>query len=137
MPAQKGRNLLLKIDPTGGGSFTTVAGLRSHRFSLATETVDVTHQRSPGQWRELLGGAGLRHASIAGSGIFRDAASDEHVRQAFFNDAILTWQVVVPDFGIIEGPFQITALEYTGEHTGALTFDLSLESAGQLTFTAL
>ena len=43
----------------------------------------------------------------------------------------------MPDFGIIEGPFQITALEYTGEHTGALTFDLSLESAGQLTFTAL
>ena len=137
MPAQKGRDLLLKVDATGSGAFTTIAGLRTHRFNLATETVDVTHQLSPGQWRELLGGAGLRHASISGSGIFRDAASDATVRQAFFDDAILTWQVVVPDFGIIEGPFQITALEYTGEHTGALTFDLSLESAGQLTFTAL
>ena len=137
MPAQKGRDLLLKVDSDGLGTFTAVAGLRSHRLSFATGTADATHQLSPGQWRELLAGAGVRHASIAGSGIFRDAASDALVRQLFFDDIIRDWQVIVPDFGIVQGPFQITALEYAGEHEGALTFEVSLESAGQLTFTAI
>ena len=135
MPAQKGKDLLLKVDD--GAGFTTVAGLRSHRLSFAAGTTDTTDQLSPGRWRELLAGAGVRHAAIAGGGIFRDAASDALIRQLFFNDEIRNWQVVVPDFGVIEGPFQITALEYAGEHDGELTFEMSLESAGQLTFTAI
>ncbi len=46
------------------------------------------------------------------------------------------WQVIVPDFGTLEGPFQVTALEYSGEHNGELAYDLSLESAGAIAFTA-
>ena len=137
MTAQKGRDLLLKVDQDKAGTFIAVAGLRTHRLSFVTGTADATHQLSPGQWRELLAGAGVRHASIAGSGIFRDEASDALVRQLFFDDDIRNWQIVIPDFGIVQGPFQVTALEYTGEHEGALTFELSLESAGQLTFSPL
>ncbi|TCQ28912.1 TP901-1 family phage major tail protein [Rhizobium sp. PP-CC-3G-465] len=40
MVAQKGKDILLKIE-TGGG-FTTVAGLRSKRLAFNAETVDVT-----------------------------------------------------------------------------------------------
>ena len=43
MGAQKGRDLLLKIDATGTGTFQTVAGLRSHTLSFNAETVDVSH----------------------------------------------------------------------------------------------
>ena len=50
MPAQKGKDLLLKADTTGGGSFTTVAGLRSRSIVFNSETVDITHQASSGQW---------------------------------------------------------------------------------------
>jgi len=46
------------------------------------------------------------------------------------------WQVIVPDFGTVEGPFQVSTLEYAGQHDGEMTFDLALESAGQLSFTA-
>jgi len=42
----------------------------------------------------------------------------------------------VPDFGTVEGPFQVSTLEYAGQHDGEMTFDLALESAGQLSFTA-
>jgi TP901-1 family phage major tail protein len=45
--------------------------------------------------------------------------------------------MVVPDFGTVSGPFQVTALEYTGNHDGELTFDLALESAGAITFAVL
>lgn len=137
MTAQKGRDLLLKIDSDGAGNFITVAGLRSHALSFNAETVDVTHQESAGAWRELLAGAGVRSASARGSGVFRDQASDARLRQVFFDGQIITWQVIVPDFGTIEGPFQITSLDLTGTHDGELTFEMALDSAGQLSFTAL
>jgi len=43
---------------------------------------------------------------------------------------------VIPAFGTIEGPFQITALEFSGNFDGEVTFDLALESAGAITFAA-
>jgi TP901-1 family phage major tail protein len=44
---------------------------------------------------------------------------------------------VLPDFGEITGLFQITSLDYRGEHAGEVTFDLAMESAGPITFEAL
>ncbi len=136
MGAQKGKDLLVKIDD-GAGGFTTVAGLRTRQLAFNAETVDVTNAESAGRWRELLAGAGVRRAAISGAGVFKDEASDARLRQVFFDGEIRTYQVVVPDFGRIEGPFQVTSLEYRGDHAGEVTFDMSFESAGALSFTAV
>lgn len=136
MAAQKGKDLLLKID-NGSGGFTTVAGLRARQLAFNAETVDVTNAESAGRWRELLAGAGVRRAAVSGAGVFRDDASDARVRTVFFDGSIVSWQVVVPDFGAIQGLFQVTGLEYRGDHAGEVTFDMALESAGALTFTVL
>jgi TP901-1 family phage major tail protein len=134
MVAQKGKDLLLKI--FNGTSYETVAGLRSKRLAFNAETVDVTDAESVGRWRELLGGAGVQRASVSGAGIFKDAASDQLVRNAFFNAAILGWQIVIPGFGSVTGPFQASALEYSGQHNGEVMFELALESAGAISFEA-
>lgn len=135
MAAQKGKDLLLKI--LDGAAYVTVAGLRSRRIAFNAQAVDVTHAESSGRWRELLAGAGLKRASVSGAGVFKDAASDALVRTAFFDGTLKTWQVLVPDFGTITGPFQISAFELGGDHDREVTFDLTLESAGELTFAAL
>ena len=85
---------------------------------------------------ELLGGAGVKTAAISGSGIFRDADTDERARQIFFDGEVPAFQVIIPDFGTVEGPFQITAIEYAGTHDGEATYEVSLASAGALSFTA-
>jgi TP901-1 family phage major tail protein len=136
MAAQRGKDLLLKVDETGGGSFATVAGLRTRGLAFNAASVDVTNADSANEWRELLAGSGIKTARLSGSGIFKDAASDETVRDYFFNALIRDWQVVIPDFGTVEGAFQITALEYSGGHDNELTFEIALESAGALTFAA-
>ena len=136
MSAQRGKDLLLKVDETGSGDFVTVAGLRARSLAFNAATVDVTHAESTNEWRELLAGAGAKSARISGSGIFKDAASDETVRSLFFAGTIRNWQVVIPDFGTVAGAFQVTALEYSGSHDNELTFELALESAGALSFTA-
>ena len=64
MAVQNGRDLLIKMDMTGDGAYETVAGLRATRLAFNAETVDVTSLESPGGWRELLGGAGVRPALL-------------------------------------------------------------------------
>lgn len=135
MTAQKGKDLLIKIDQ--GGSFVTLAGLRAKRLAFNAETVDITDAESSGRWRELLGGSGVQRASLSGSGIFKDAASDDLMRSTFFASEIKDWEITIPDFGKITGLFQITALEYSGQHDGEVTFEAALESAGSLSFGAV
>jgi TP901-1 family phage major tail protein len=136
MAAQKGKDLLLKLEDAAG-VFITVAGLRTQRLAFNADPVDITNQESVGRWRELLAGAGMRRASLAGSGVFKDAASDEKIRLAFFDALIKNWQIVIPGFGIVQGLFHISSLDYRGEHSGEVTFELALESAGALTFTTV
>jgi TP901-1 family phage major tail protein len=136
MAAQKGIDILLKIDD-GAGQFVTIAGLRTRRLAFNADTVDATDSESAGRWRELLAGAGVRRASVAGNGVFKDEASDALLRQCFFEGLIRNWKIYIPDFGIVSGPFHISSLDWRGEHAGEVTFDLSLESAGALSFSAL
>ena len=137
MAAQKGKDLLIKIDMTGSGTFQTIAGLRASRIAFNAETVDVTNLESVGGWRELLGGTGIRSAAISGSGVFRDADTDERARQIFFDGDVPVFQVIIPSFGIIEGKFQITSIEYSGQHDGEAVYEMALASAGALTFAAI
>lgn len=137
MAAQNGKDLLIKLDMTDSGVFETIAGLRATRLSFNAESVDVTSLESTGGWRELLGGAGVKSASISGSGVFKDATTDERARQIFFDNEVPNFQVIVPDFGVVEGPFMITSIEYAGAHNGEATYELSMASAGMLSFTAL
>lgn len=128
--SETAKDMLLKVDSTGLGDLRTAMGIRVTKIAINGVSADL----SDGFWRDLLAEGGLRTARIAGRGIFRDAASDETVRGLFFSDTIRDWQVVVPNFGTVEGPFQVSALEFAGQHDGEMTFDLALESAGALNF---
>ena len=135
MTAQRGKDLLLKIGDGGTPeTFATVAGLRSTTLAFNAQTVDVTNADSVDLWRELLAGAGVKSAQVSGSGVFKDAASDAAIRAAFFNQTLGNWQIVIPSFGTVSGPFQITALHYDGPYDGELKLSLTLASAGALSF---
>jgi len=137
MAAQNGKDLLIKVDLTGAGQFETLAGLRATRIAFNAQSVDATSLESEGGWRELLAGAGVRSASVTGAGVFKDAEADARARSVFFSGDIPAFQVIIPDFGIVEGPFQITGLEYAGSHDGEATYEMTLASAGALGFTEL
>jgi TP901-1 family phage major tail protein len=137
MAAQRGKDLLLKVDQTGGGSYLTIGGLRTQTLNFNAAVVDITSVDSTGQWRELLAGAGVRSAKMSGHGIFKDSASDAFVRDTFLSGGVLTWQIVVPGFGTLQGPFQITALDHAAQYNAEITFEMALESAGVIIFTTL
>jgi TP901-1 family phage major tail protein len=137
MSAQHGKDLLLKLGDGGSPeTFSAVAGLRAKTISLNARSVDATDSDSPSAWRELMPGAGVKSASISGSGLFKDAASDAAVRSAFFQQSADNWQIVIPDFGVLSGAFLIASLEYSGRFDGEAQYAITLASAGELSFGA-
>ncbi len=79
----------------------------------------------------------MKSASISGSGVFKDAGTDERARQIFFDGEAPAFQVIIPDFGIVQGAFMISSIEYAGSHNGEATYEMTMASAGALTFTAI
>ena len=135
MTAQRGKDLLIKIgDGADPETFTTVAGLRATSLDFNAQTIYVTNSDSADMWRELLAD-GVKSATVAGSGVFKDAASDAALKTAFFNQTLGNYQIVIPSFGTVTGPFKLTSLQYDGPYDGELKISLSLASAGALTFT--
>ncbi len=135
MAAQKGKDLLIKIDMDGTGAFTTFAGLRASRISFNSETVDITNIASAGGWRELLPSTGIRSASVSGSGVFLDENTVERAQSYFFNADIPVFEIIVPGLGVFRGAFQITSLELAGNYDGEATYEITLTSGGEIIAT--
>jgi len=133
MAGQKGRDILLKISD-GAGGWVTLAGIRASRIQLSAALVDATSADSPEAWRELLAGAGAKTAKVTGRGVFKDAVSDARMRAVFFAGEAPDWQFILPDFGTLEGAFQVSELSWSGEHDGEAEFSVTLESAGLVSF---
>ena len=134
MAGEGGKTFLLQVDK-GASTWETIAGLRSASMSLAVEGVDITHHGS-NEWREFLGGAGVRSLSVSGSGVFRDDDSMDVLRSGFINRTLITCRLNDTDAGIIySGTFLVTSLEFAGEYSAEKTFTCSLESSGEITVT--
>jgi TP901-1 family phage major tail protein len=134
MPAKKGSEFLLKYD-SGGGTMVTLGGGRTNQMSINNAPVDVTSQDDTSRWRQLLAGAGVRTLSHSSSMIFVDDAAQQAAVAAALADTHSTYEITIPDLGTFEFAGQIN-VQFAGDHDGEVTFEVSLESAGDVTFTA-
>lgn len=138
MAGQRGRDVLIKVsDGNIPEAFETLAGIRSTEFELNAASVDGTAADSPEGWRELIEGAGVKTARIRGQGVFKDAVSNDRMRQVFVSNGQARWQLIVPGMGSVTGAFHIRELKWTGAFDSELGFSIDLESAGLLSFEAL
>jgi TP901-1 family phage major tail protein len=138
MAKQLGRALLVKIDD-GAGTKNNLCGLNSKSLTLNNSSIDVTTPdcASPegALYTETL--AGLKSVSVSGDGFFEDSTAEARMNTvAMANDNSTSFEIVVPDFGTYAGTFRIASLEFGGETEGGVTYSLSLESSGAVTFTA-
>jgi TP901-1 family phage major tail protein len=135
MGGQRGRDVLIKVGDGGEPeAFVAVAGIRARTIALSARLVEATTAQSPQAWRELIAGAGTKRIEVSGSGAFRDAASDERMRAAYFSGEAPRFRLEVAEFGALEGRFAIAELTYGGEHDGEAVFSIRLESAGVIAF---
>lgn len=133
--AEAGIDVIIKID-TGAGTFATMAGFRANTISFNGATIDATNGDSPGRWRELIAQHGTKSLSLSGRGVFKAGTTDTTIQSTFFSSGAIDAQAVVPGLGTFEAPFIISSVEYAGNHDGEATYDFTLESGGEVTFTA-
>ncbi len=140
MAKQLGRALLLKIgDGEAAEAFANLAGINSKALTINNASIDVTTPDATAPegalWTETLNG--VKNVSVSGDGYFSDSVTEARMNTvAMSADNIANFTVTVPDFGTYAGAFRITSLEFGGESEGGVTYSLSLESSGAVTFTA-
>ena len=130
MAAEKGLEFVLKL------SGTAIAGMRTTSMNLNGEEVDVTTKDSTSQWRELLAGAGVVTMSISAAGVFQDNSNLATVRGYVSARSLNSFVLQFESGDTFTGSFQVTTMEFAGEHNGELTYNISLESSGVITFAA-
>lgn len=135
MAAEAGSAFLVRIGDGGAPeAFETVGGMRTTALTINNEIVDITNKDSGG-WREILGGAGVRRISISGSGVFTDSNAERTMRQNALDGTISNFEIVFENTDQFSGPFQVTSLDYSGDHNGERSYSLTLDSAGAVAFT--
>lgn len=139
MAKQLGRSFLLKVgDGEASETFTTVAGINSKSITVNNSAIDATtpDATTPGGalWSQSMDG--LKQIAVSGDGIFLDESGQE----GRLNDVAMSatptanFEILIPDFGTYSGEFRITSFELGGETEGAVTFSISLESNGEISF---
>lgn len=135
--AEKGLSFLLKAeDSVGGGTYTTVAGMRTTAMTINGETVDITSKDSTGQWRELLDGAGVVSMQISASGVFVDNSNLLAMRaDVITREVDRKYELVFESGDKYTGKFQVATCNQGGEYNGEVTYDVTLESNGVVTLS--
>ena len=141
MAKQLGRALLVKIgDGEVAEAFTNLCGLNSRSLTINNSSIDVTTPDCTAPegalWTETLNG--LKNISVSGDGYFEDSVAEARMNTvAMGADNACNFQIVIPDFGTYSGAFRIASVDFGGETEGGVTYSLSLESNGAVTFAAL
>lgn len=112
--------------------FRTIGGLRSPGFSFASEGIDISNHGS-NQWKKLKDGAGMRSASISGSGVYTNSDNFQAMKASAKANELVCLAFIDVTGGVIEsGCFKITSLELTGEYDGEANYSMSAESSGEV-----
>lgn len=134
MPAYAGKDILLKVNTTGS-TYVALGGLRTKSIVIGSESIDITNSDSTGLWRESLSTAGVKSLTATGQGVFLDGADVNKILTNMLTttQTYLT-EMVVPGLGTFTGTVTYTNLSFAGNFNGEVTYDVTIESSGVMTF---
>ena len=134
MARQAAKSLLLKIeDPPASSTFVTLGMLQNADFAETRNAIDVTNKDSPDDQREQE--TGIKSFSASGRGFFDAGQGWNRLRQDQQAGTKPKMQVIVPGEGTYEGIWIVTTRGMSGGQEGSVEGSLSIESAGEITFT--
>ncbi|AZL15546.1 phage tail tube protein [Rickettsiales endosymbiont of Stachyamoeba lipophora] len=131
MSAYSGKLMLIKIK--SHNNYETIGGLKTTRLVLNNDLIDISNKNS-GDWRLLMQKCSIKSLAISGGGIFTDSLSEQKIKNLALNTEIGEFQLTFGNGEIISGPFLISHYERVGNFNEEETYNLTLESAGILTW---
>lgn len=129
-----GRDAALYVSQGGSPeTFAKLAGARTTSMTLNNEPVDVTNMDSNG-FRELLPDGGVQAMDATISGVVKNHAIYREVQLQAQNRTIVKFQFRSANGDIWEADMAIANLQRSGEYNGAETFQIQLQSSGDISF---
>lgn len=134
MPAQKGRDLLLKIGNGGTPeTFATIGAARTVSMTLNNQPVDATTMDGGGI-QSLQGDAGIQSMRLQIEGLFKDSAAEEALRTAAFARAQKNYQLYFANGDRYDAAFMIESYSRNGSFDGLEGFTAILLRSGAGSF---
>lgn len=132
MAALVGRKVTFTPTSSGG---TAVTGMRTKTITISNEAIDITSDDDDG-WRTLLGSdPALRSIDIAVEGVTKDAQLIELATTG--GDGLISgYSLEFEGLGTFTGNFYIGSLELGAPYNEAVTFSCTIQSSGEMTWTA-
>lgn len=136
MAARSGALMLIKVgDGAPSETFTTVGGIRNTSMILNNHPIQSNHMAS-GIWRESLENSGMQSLTISGDGMFTETDAEELIRGYAFAGGINNYRLIFANGDYITGAFVVSHYARGGDYEAEERYAITLESAGEITFTA-
>lgn len=123
-----GRDLTISKDST------VIAGLRETSISVDNSPVNVT-SKDDGGYRKLANFAGERTLDISASGVWKDDVIRDVALGADSGLLMSDITIEFADGGSVSGDFYLQNFEEAGTHDGEVTYNSTLQSSGEWTYT--
>lgn len=129
-----GKDFLVRLIDYGSPNADYVyLNASENSISITGELVDATDKSQNG-WRKIIPGAGIRSVTISMSGPFDSTYQESVLNQLALTNQCAIFEVYDSDNNIYQGPFIPTNYTKTGPATAPITFDVTLESAGEVEY---
>ena len=128
MAASSGRDFTIKK------AATILAGLRENSISFDGSPVDVTDKTDSG-FRTLAGFAGMKSFDLSASGVLDDAVLRDLAMDPTSTLLLTDVTLEFADGGVVAGDVYVASVDFAGAHDGENTYDVSLQSSGEWTWT--
>jgi predicted secreted protein len=129
------KDYLLQVEnPTGGGAWKTIGGLRGKTRTFNHAGIETTNHGSNG-YKEFLDGAGISSMSIAGQGVStRDPESIHFIENNMIVGALIKLRITDTGVGgrTYTALFHVNSFEDGGAYNEAIAYTLQAESSGEI-----
>lgn len=134
MPDITGKSVLLYIGNGGAPEvFSLIAAGTSHSLTINQTEVE-KNSKDSGGWREIFPTGSIRSISLSMSGIFRETADQDALRNLVMSsNPEANFRFNLGGTRRITGKFQVTSYEHSGETEGFAQFTAQFSSNGVIT----
>lgn len=124
MAQQQGRELVIKRESDTPGTFVFVCGIRTRSLSISNAQIDTTVPdcTDPAAPISATAMPGRQTITFSGDGLFDSAEVGVQVADDARLQRTPNYQVIVPGYGMFEGPFMVGDFEFSGEMEDPLNF---------------
>jgi predicted secreted protein len=125
-------DMVLKLQPSGGGGYVTIAGCISHSCSISNGTVDLSDKDS-NRWGDK-GNFGPRELNISFNGWVNDGTQYALLESAAQDDTVVDLQLAYSNGRTVTCNFYVSQFDWAGDHGNGQTFSCTLATDGEPTF---